>query len=171
VIEAARIFGLSSDEIEVLVHPQSVVHGMVCFKDGSVLAQMGAPDMRIPIAHTLAWPERIPTSSPRLALGEIGRLDFLPPDEIRFPALRIARDALRAGGGAPTILNAANEIAVASFLDRRIAFLDIAAVVASTLDRIGPCQADTLEAVVSLDSRARHVAAEFAAARQAARAA
>lgn len=114
VIEAARIFGLTSDEIEVLVHPQSIIHGMVCYRDGSVLAQMGAPDMRIPIAHTLAWPDRLQTSSPRLNLAEIGRLEFLPPDEIRFPALSLARHALRTGGGAPTILNAANEIAVAA---------------------------------------------------------
>jgi 1-deoxy-D-xylulose-5-phosphate reductoisomerase len=171
VIEAARIFALSSDEIEVLVHPQSVIHGMVCYQDGSVLAQLGAPDMRIPIAHTLAWPERIETNSPRLDLAAIGRLEFLAPDEIRFPALRIAREALRAGGGAPTVLNAANEIAVAAFLGRRIGFLDIAAVVEATLARIGPVRADTLEEVVALDEAARRVADRFAADREAARAA
>jgi 1-deoxy-D-xylulose-5-phosphate reductoisomerase len=171
VIEAARIFGLTSDEIEVLVHPQSIIHGMVCYKDGSVLAQMGAPDMRIPIAHTLAWPERIKTSSPRLNLATIGRLEFLPPDEVRFPALRLARDALRAGGGAPTILNAGNEIAVAAFLARRIGFLDIAAIVEATLERLGPQPADTLDRVVGLDAAARAAAADLVAARQAARAA
>jgi 1-deoxy-D-xylulose-5-phosphate reductoisomerase len=167
VIEAARLFALTSDEIEVLVHPQSVVHGMVCYRDGSVLAQLGAPDMRIPIAHTLAWPERLATASPRLDLAAIGRLDFAPPDAVRFPALRICRDALRAGGGAPTILNAANEVAVAAFLDRRIGFLDIAAVVEAVLDRIGACPADTLDAVVALDGRARRDATQLAAQRAA----
>ena len=160
VIEAARLFDLTSDEIEVLVHPQSIIHGMVCYRDGSVLAQMGAPDMRIPIAHTLAWPERLNTNSPRLDLAAVGRLEFLPPDEIRFPALRLARDALRAGGGAPTILNAANEIAVAAFLGGRIGFLEIAAVVERTLERLGSRKAATLEAVVELDAEARRVAQE-----------
>jgi 1-deoxy-D-xylulose-5-phosphate reductoisomerase len=168
VIEAARLFSLTSDEIEVLVHPQSIVHGMVCYRDGSVLAQMGAPDMRIPIAHTLAWPDRIATSSPRLDLAKIGKLEFLPPDEKRFPALRLARAALQDGGGAPTILNAANEIAVAAFLTRRIGFLDIAGVVEATLDRIGAARADTLEAVVALDAQARRAAEDFAVARAAA---
>jgi len=158
VIEAARLFDLDPRQIEVLVHPQSVIHGMVCYKDGSVLSQMGAPDMRIPIAHTLAWPERIKTHSPRLDLAAIGRLDFLAPDETRFPALRIARAALDAGGGAPTILNAANEIAVAAFLDRRIGFLDIAAVVEATLDEIGPQPADSRSLVVGLDAQARRIA-------------
>jgi 1-deoxy-D-xylulose-5-phosphate reductoisomerase len=160
VIEAARLFALAPGEIEVLVHPQSIIHGMVCYKDGSVLAQMGAPDMRIPIAHTLAWPERIETHSPRLDLATVGKLEFLAPDEIRFPALRIARAALRDGGGAPTILNAANEIAVAAFLDRRIGFLDIAAVVEATLDTLGPRPAATLEAVIALDAEARRIAAD-----------
>jgi 1-deoxy-D-xylulose-5-phosphate reductoisomerase len=171
VIEAARIFGLTSDEIEVLVHPQSIVHGMVCFADGSVLAQLGCADMRIPIAHTLAWPERVKTHSPRLDLAAIGRLEFAPPDANRFPALRIARDCLRAGGGAPTILNAANEIAVAAFLGRKIGFLDIAAVVEATLDRLGVCPADTLDAVVTLDALSRREAEKHVAAREAARAA
>ena len=171
VIEAARIFGLTSEKIEVLVHPQSVVHGMVCFNDGSVLAQLGCADMRIPIAHTLAWPERITTHSPRLDLAAIGRLDFVPPDEIHFPALRIARECLRAGGGAPTILNAANEIAVGAFLARKIGFLDIAAVVEATIDRLGENAADTLEAVVVLDATARRAAEQFVADREAARAA
>ncbi|HET9147907.1 MAG TPA: 1-deoxy-D-xylulose-5-phosphate reductoisomerase, partial [Acetobacteraceae bacterium] len=107
VIEAARLFGLDTGEIEVLVHPQSIVHGMVCFADGSVVAQLGAPDMRIPIAHTLAWPKRLATSSPRLDLAAASRLDFHAPDEGRFPALRLAREALVAGHGAPTVLNAA----------------------------------------------------------------
>ena len=171
VIEAARIFGLGSDEIDVLVHPQSIVHGMVCYRDGSILAQMGSPDMRIPIAHTLAWPQRLQTSSPRLDLAAIGRLEFLAPDEARFPALRIARAALQAGGGAPTLLNGANEIAVAAFLDRRIGFLDIAGVVEAVLDDIGQVPAASLEAVYDLDDTARRCAGRHVAARAAARAA
>jgi 1-deoxy-D-xylulose-5-phosphate reductoisomerase len=171
VIEAARLFGLTPDEIEVMVHPQSIIHGMVCYQDGSFVAQMGAPDMRIPIAHTLAWPERIKTHSPRLDLLAVARLEFFPPDDRRFPALRIAREALRAGAGAPPLLQAANEIAVAAFLARRIGFLDIAAVVEATLDKLGACRADTLEAVVALDETSRRVADGFAADREAARAA
>ncbi len=171
VIEAARLFALAPHEIEVLVHPQSVVHGMVCFQDGSVLAQMGAPDMRIPIAHTLAWPERLATTSPRLDLAALGRLEFCAPDHARFPALRIACDALRAGGGAPTILNAANEVAVAAFLERRIGFLDIASVVEAVLEAMGDRQADSLEVVLGLDTQARDAADRFVARRQAARAA
>jgi len=171
VIEAARLFGLASDEIEVLIHPQSTVHGMVCFRDGSVLAQLGAPDMRIPIAHTLAWPHRLPTHAPRLDLATLGRLDFAPPDDARFPALRLAREALRAGGGAPTLLNAANEIAVEAFLARRIGFLDIAAIVEDVLARLGQHPAGTLEAVFALDAEGRRAAHSCVTARAAARAA
>ena len=163
VIEAARLFGLASAEIEVLVHPQSIVHGMAYFSDGSVLAQLGAPDMRIPIAHALAWPERLATNAPRLDLAAAAKLDFAPPDEIRFPALRLAREALQEGGGAPTILNAANEIAVAAFLQRRIGFLGIASVVEAVLSRMGPRPADTLEQVVELDAQARRCAGEMEA--------
>ncbi len=164
VIEAARLFDLASDRIEVLVHPQSIVHGMAYFSDGSVLAQLGAPDMRIPIAHALAWPARLATAAPRLDLAAAGRLDFAPPDESRFPALRLAREALQAGGGAPTILNGANEVAVAAFLQRRIGFLDIAALVDAVLTRMGPRSADTLAQVVELDAQARRCAGEMAAA-------
>jgi 1-deoxy-D-xylulose-5-phosphate reductoisomerase len=158
VIEAARLFSLPSERIEVLVHPQSIVHGMACFSDGSVLAQLGAPDMRIPIAHTLAWPERLATRAPRLDLAQAAKLEFFPPDEVRFPALRLARQALQAGGGSPTILNAANEIAVAAFLRKRIGFLDIAALVEEVLDRLGPRPADTLDQVMELDAEARRSA-------------
>ena len=126
---------------------------MVYYRDGSVLAQLGSPDMRIPIAHTLAWPERMATPSPRLDLAALGRLDFVEPDTVRFPALRLAREALRAGGGAPTILNAANEVAVEAFLQRRIGFLDIAGTVAEVLDAMGTPPADTLDEVVALDAR------------------
>jgi len=161
VIEAARLFDLTESEIEVLVHPQSVVHGMVCYRDGSVLAQLGAPDMRIPIAHTLAWPERLATSSPRLDLAAVGKLEFLPPDEQRFPALRLARAALRAGGGAAAALNAANEVAVEAFLQGRIGFLDIAAIVEEVVGEIGNRAAATLEDVVSIDADARRAADEL----------
>ncbi len=158
VIEAARLFDLPEPMIEVLVHPQSVIHGMVCYRDGSVLAQLGAPDMRIPIAHTLAWPARMPTASPRLDLAAVARLEFFPPDAERFPALELARAALRAGGGAPTILSAANEVAVEAFLQRRIGFLDIAALVARVLDRMGAPATETLAEVVEIDAEARRIA-------------
>ena len=167
VIEAARLFSLRADQIDVLVHPQSVIHGMVHFSDGSILAQLGAPDMRIPIAHALAWPARLVTNAPRLDLAQVAKLEFFPPDEIRFPALRLAREALQAGGGSPTILNAANEIAVAAFLARHILFLDIAALVESVLDRLGSRRADTLAEVVALDEEARECAQALAASRAA----
>ena len=160
VIEAARIFSLQPDEIEVLVHPQSVIHGMVCYRDGSVIAQMGAPDMRIPIAHTLAYPTRLTTASPRLDLASIRSLEFYPPDLKKFPALRLAREVLIAGGGASCVLNAANEIAVAAFLDRRLGFLDIARLVETVLDRLGAPPLPDLPAVLALDTQARRVATE-----------
>jgi len=171
LIEAARLFDLHESKIGVLVHPQSVVHGLVYYTDGSVLAQLGAPDMRIPIAHALAWPARMATRSPRLDLAVTGTLEFAEPDTVRFPALRLARDALRAGGGAPTILSAANEVAVAAFLDRRIGFLDIAGMVAAVMDHLGAPPADTLAAVIDLDAAARRSAARVIAARVAASAA
>src|SRR5579863_2677777 len=165
LIEAARLFGLNEPQIEVLVHPQSVIHGMVCYRDGSVLAQLGSPDMRIPISHTLAWPERMTTLSPRLDLATLARLDFMPPDTERFPALRLARDALRAGGGAPAILNAANEIAVEAFMQRRIGFLEIAGTVAAVLDAMGAHSAETLDEVIALDAAARRMAERLASVR------
>jgi 1-deoxy-D-xylulose-5-phosphate reductoisomerase len=167
VIEAARLFGLPAEAIGVLVHPQSVIHGMVCYCDGSVLAQLGSPDMRIPIAHTLAWPRRIGTPSPRLDLAAVARLDFMEPDLFRFPSLRLAREALLAGGGAPAILNASNEIAVGAFLQRKIGFLDIAGTVAQVLDLLGTPAADTVDDVIVLDQAARRAADRFAAARAA----
>jgi 1-deoxy-D-xylulose-5-phosphate reductoisomerase len=131
---------------------------MVCYRDGSVLSQLGSPDMRIPIAHTLAWPKRIATASPRLDLASIGRLDFGAPDLIRFPALRLAREALQAGGGAPTILNAANEIAVEAFLSKKIGFLDIVDIVERVVQGIGNPSAATLDDVIALDTAARRSA-------------
>ena len=167
VIEAARLFALAPEQITVLVHPQSVIHGMVCYHDGSVMAQLGSPDMRIPISHTLAWPHRIGTPSPRLDLAAVARLDFAEPDLDRFPSLRLARETLLAGGGAPAILNAANEIAVEAFLQRKIGFLDIARTVACVLDVLGTPPADTLDEVIALDQSARRAATSFTAARAA----
>ncbi|MGG5821056.1 1-deoxy-D-xylulose-5-phosphate reductoisomerase [Falsiroseomonas sp. HW251] len=167
VIEAARLFGLAPERIEVLVHPQSAVHGMVQYADGSILAQLGSPDMRTPIAHALAWPRRMMAEIPRLDLAALARLDFFAPDPIRFPALRLAREALLAGGGAPTILNAANETAVGLFLDRRIGFLDIAAVVEETMAGLPAASPAGLDGLIALDAAARAEAARRAEARAA----
>jgi 1-deoxy-D-xylulose-5-phosphate reductoisomerase len=161
LIEAARLFDLVSEQIEVLVHPQSVVHGLVYYRDGSVLAQLGSPDMRVPIAHTMAWPGRIATPAPRLNLAALGRLEFSAPDLVRFPALRLAREALEAGAGAPTILSAANEIAVDAFLQRKLGFLDIAAVAESVIDEMGAPPAPSLDAVIALDTSARRAALRY----------
>jgi 1-deoxy-D-xylulose-5-phosphate reductoisomerase len=160
LIEAARLFPVPADRIEIVLHRQSVIHSLVDYVDGSMLAQLGPSDMRVPIAHTLAWPERMPTPMAPLDLVAIGRLDFEAPDELRFPALRLAREALDAGGAAPAILNAANEIAVAAFLHRRIGFLEIAAIVADTLERYDPAPPTTLAAVLAVDSEARARAIE-----------
>jgi 1-deoxy-D-xylulose-5-phosphate reductoisomerase len=134
LIEAHHLFSLKSEEVDVLVHPQSIVHGMVEFRDGSIIAQLGAPDMRIPIAHCLAWPERVEGPAQRLDLAEIAHLSFEKPDFARFPALGLARAALEEGGAAPTALNAANEVAVAAFVSGRLSFPAIAGLVAATLD-------------------------------------
>ena len=160
LIEAARLFPVAHDRIKIVVHPQSVVHGLVDYVDGSMLAQLGPSDMRTPIAHCLAWPDRMATPMAALDLIAIGRLDFEGPDPVRFPALRLARAALDAGGARPAILNAANEIAVAAFLDRRVQFLEIAAIVEDVLDRYDPPSPRTLEAVLAVDGEARALAAE-----------
>jgi 1-deoxy-D-xylulose-5-phosphate reductoisomerase len=158
VIEAHHLFALPSERIEIVVHPQSVVHGLVYYKDGSVLAQLGSPDMRTPIANALGWPHRIAAPSPRLDLAQLGRLTFEPPDPQRFPALRLARAALVAGGGAPTVLSAANEVAVAAFLESRVGFLDIAAIVEETLAALPDRRVDDLDDVYDCDQEARRVA-------------
>jgi 1-deoxy-D-xylulose-5-phosphate reductoisomerase len=158
LIEAARLFGLDESAIEVLVHPQSVIHGMVYYHDGSVLAQLGSPDMRIPIAHALAWPRRMATTSLRLDLAAVSRLEFDEPDLRRFPALRLAREVLQTGGGCPTILNAANEIAVEAFLHRRVGFLEISRIVERVLSRLGSSKIGSLNEVIALDATARRVA-------------
>jgi 1-deoxy-D-xylulose-5-phosphate reductoisomerase len=163
VIEAAHLFALSADEIDVLVHPQSIIHGMVEFADRSVVAQLGAPDMRIPIAHCLGWPERIPGPAARLDLAAIGQLTFEVPDLKRFPGLRLAYEALRAGGGAPTVFNAANEVAVAAFVEHKIKFGMIARLVEATLasaSRDGVAKAPaTVEDALTVDHTARNIAA------------
>ena len=164
LIEASHLFPVAEENIEILIHPQSVVHSMVEYVDGSVLAQLGTPDMRTPIAYALGWPERMASPAPRLALEEIGQLTFEAPDEDRFPAMRLARQALQTGGGAPTILNAANEVAVQGFLDRRIGFLDIARIVEQTLEKIPNGQMENLRDVSEIDAEARAVAEALVAA-------
>lgn len=161
VIEAHHLFAMPPPRIEVVIHPQSIVHSLVAYIDGSILAQLGSPDMRTPIAHTLAWPDRIATPSPRLDLAQIGSLSFEAPDLEQFPALGLCRQAMVAGGGMPAVLNAANEVAVAAFLQRRIGFLDIVALVAATLDRVSAPAPATIEEVVALDREARLVAKEL----------
>ena len=158
LIEAARLFPVDPDRIEIVIHPQSVIHSAVEYHDGSMLAQLGPSDMRVPIAHCLAWPDRIATPMAPLDLIALGRLDFAAPDPQRFPALRLAREALAAGGARPAILNAANEVAVAAFLAGRIGFLEIAAIVADVLDRYDPPPPGDIAAVLAVDARARDLA-------------
>jgi 1-deoxy-D-xylulose-5-phosphate reductoisomerase len=159
LIEAARLFPVDPARIEIVVHPQSVIHSLVDYVDGSMLAQLGVSDMRVPIAHTLAWPDRMATPMAPLDLVAVGRMDFEAPDPVRFPALALARAALDAGGGRPAILNAANEVAVAGFLARRIGFLDIAAIVSEVLDGYDPAAPASLEEVLATDAEARRRAA------------
>jgi 1-deoxy-D-xylulose-5-phosphate reductoisomerase len=163
VIEASYLFALSPDEIDVLVHPQSIIHGMVEFSDHSVMAQMGAPDMRTPIAHCLGWPDRITGRAAKLDLATIGSLTFEAPDYARFPGLKLAYDALRTGHGATTVYNAANEIAVAAFIAQKIRFGAIARLVEATMD--GWVRAGNLapltsaDDAIAVDHRARKMAA------------
>jgi 1-deoxy-D-xylulose-5-phosphate reductoisomerase len=155
LIEAHYLFGLPSARIDILVHPQSVIHSLVEFIDGSVLAQLGSPDMRIPIAYALAWPERMPTPAQRLDLAAIARLDFGEPDLERFPALRLSREALEAGGSAPAALNAANEVAVATFLDGKISFPDISKLVDMALQENESPAPRSIEDVFEIDRKVR----------------
>jgi 1-deoxy-D-xylulose-5-phosphate reductoisomerase len=161
LIEAFHLFPLPAEAFEVVIHPQSVVHSLVDYRDGSVLAQLGAPDMRVPIAYTLAWPDRMETPCERLDLAGIGRLDFEAPDEVRFPALAVAKAALAAGGARPAILNAANEAAVGAFLEGRIGFLDIASIVAETLQCCDRAAAASVEDVMAIDAAARALARDI----------
>jgi len=167
MIEASYLFSTPPSKIEVLIHPQSIIHSMVEYQDGSTLAQLGPPDMRAPIACAYAWPDRLPWPAPKLDLAQIGQLTFYAPDYERFPALSMARSALERGCGAPAALNAANETAVAAFLDRRIGFLDIAAAVAETLERmdragdlIAGADGDAVEVAMMVDKASRRVAAD-----------
>jgi 1-deoxy-D-xylulose-5-phosphate reductoisomerase len=166
MIEASYLFGTPEERVDVVIHPQSVIHSLVEYTDGSTLAQLGPPDMRSPIACAFAWPDRLPWPAQRLDLAAYGQLTFESPDLERFPAIGIAREALRLGGGAPAALNAANEVAVAAFLDRRIGFLDIAAAVAGTLERMNSlgslsvAETDAVENAMMIDASARRIAAE-----------
>jgi 1-deoxy-D-xylulose-5-phosphate reductoisomerase len=158
VIEATLLFGLPESQVNVVVHPQSVVHSLVEYADGSMLAQLGAPDMRTPIAHALAWPERFASGVHSLDLLAIGQLGFEPPDHVRFPSLTLARAAARAGGTAPTVLNAANEVAVQAFLDRRLNFVGISTVIDKVLQRLDASPVKALGDVLEADAAARSLA-------------
>ena len=161
LIEACHLFAISEHFVTIVVHPQSIIHSMVQYVDGSTLAQMGNPDMCTPIAHALAWPKRINTHVPALDLFVNHQLDFQEPDTARFPALTLARQSIQAGGLAPTILNAANEIAVASFLQKQIGFTDIPVVVEHTLNQVENGSADSIDLILQVDSTARSIAQQF----------
>lgn len=165
MIEACWLFDARPELIEVVIHRQSVIHSLVDYVDGSVLAQLGNPDMRTPIAHALAWPERIDSGVSPLDLFAIGRLDFERPDEQRFPCLRLAREAVQAGGSAPAMLNAANEVAVEAFLQRRIRFTDIARMIESVLNALPVRAVEALDTVFEADTRARELAGQWLASR------
>jgi 1-deoxy-D-xylulose-5-phosphate reductoisomerase len=167
LIEAAQLFPVDVERLDVIVHPQSVIHSMVEYVDGSVLAQLGSPDMRIPIAYAMGWPERIATPAARLDLAAIASLSFEKPDLERFPCLALAWAAMRAGGSAPCILNAANEIAVAAFIAGQAGFLDIDAIVAETLNMVASGPVATLEEVMAIDAAARRTARALVAKRAA----
>ena len=165
-IEAAVLFDMPASDIDVLVHPQSIVHGMAHFSDGSVIAQLGAPDMKTPIAYALGWPDRIPTSVSRLDLAQISRLEFTKVDEIRFPAIRLAREAMMAGPGARVVLNCANEAAVSAFVAEECGFLDIARVVEAALERFSSggfasSKCEALEEIAELSRYARMLASDL----------
>ncbi|AMM29813.1 1-deoxy-D-xylulose-5-phosphate reductoisomerase [Acinetobacter pittii] len=161
LIEACHLFSISEHFVTVVVHPQSIIHSMVQYVDGSTLAQMGNPDMCTPIAHALAWPERLQTRVPALDLFEYSQLNFQAPDIQKFPALDLARQAMRAGGLAPTILNAANEVAVAAFLNQQIGFTNIPQVVEHTLQKLENSVADNIESILNKDKVARHIAQQY----------
>ena len=161
VIEACWLFSTSPERIQVVIHPQSVIHSMVEYVDGSVLAQMGSPDMRTPIAYALAWPERIASGVKKLNLFDVAQLNFSPPDTKRFPCLRLAYEAMARGGTATTVLSAANEVAVQAFLDERLSFTAIAEVVESTLNEVPSKSASSLKVILEEDSRARQWAQEL----------
>jgi len=158
VIEACLLFNASPDQVQVVLHPQSVIHSMVEYTDGSTLAQMGNPDMRTPIAHALAWPDRVESGVSGLDLLSVARLDFEPPDEVRFPCLSLAYRAIREGGSSPAILNAANEVAVDAFLNSRIGFTAIPELIETVMDQMSLTEASTLEQILDVDRQARSMA-------------
>ncbi len=161
LIEACWLFNAQPEQIEIVIQPQSVIHSMVDYLDGSVLAQLGNPDMRTPIAHALAWPDRITSGVTPLDLFKIGHLDFMQPDEQRFPCLRLAKEAIKTKGTAPAILNAANEVAVAAFLNEQIKFTMIKQVIAETLNKLAVTDASTLELILTADGQARRFATNY----------
>ncbi len=161
IIEAGWLFNLDPDRIEVVIHPQSVIHSLVEYVDGSVLAQLGSPDMRIPIAHALAWPQRMESGATPLDLCQLGRLDFEPPQPDRFPCLQIAQQVARRGGTAPAVINAANEIAVAAFLNQDIEFTGIPRLITDTLDGVGVTDDCDLSSVLAADHEARRFSTEW----------
>ncbi|WP_312143839.1 1-deoxy-D-xylulose-5-phosphate reductoisomerase [Brevundimonas sp.] len=168
LIEAAYLFAMAGDRIDVVVHPESIIHSLVEYVDGSTLAQLGPPDMKTPIACALAWPDRLAWPAPKLDLAMLGRLTFEAPDETRFPALKLAREALATGGVAPIVFNAANEVAALAFLDRRLGFLNIAAVVADTLERatisgVSSGSDDACDTALAVDAMARRIANDIIA--------
>ncbi|HCT98923.1 MAG TPA: 1-deoxy-D-xylulose-5-phosphate reductoisomerase, partial [Methylococcaceae bacterium] len=161
MIEACLLFNIAPSQIEVVIHPQSVIHSMVDYVDGTVLAQMGCPDMRIPIAHALAYPERFDSGAAPLDIFAVKHMDFEPADLTRFPCLRLAYEAIEAGGTHPTVLNAANEIAVDAFLNEKIRFTDIPVIIEKTLHHIAVTPANSLDKVLAADRHARSVAMQF----------
>jgi len=158
LIEAYHLFPVGEEQIDILVHPESVIHSMVSYVDGSVLAQLGSPDMRTPIAYALAWPDRMSAPSPKLDFSKVSQLNFEQPDPVRFPALRLAREALKAGKSAPAVLNASNEEAVQAFLDRKIGFLDIPAIVDEILTNFTHIPLNSIDDVITVDKKARQMA-------------
>jgi 1-deoxy-D-xylulose-5-phosphate reductoisomerase len=163
VIEACWLYALPEEDVQVIVHPQSVVHSMVRYQDGSVLAQLGNPDMRTPIAHCLAWPARIDAGVEALDMFAVGRLDFEPPDPQRFPCLRLAQSAWHHGGTSSAILNAANEVAVQAFLAGRLGFTAIPRIIETTLEKLTPRAADSIDTILEDDARARDWATQLVA--------
>lgn len=155
LIEAQHLFDVEPGKLDIVVHPESVIHGLVAYQDGSVLAQLSKPDMRIPLAYALGWPERITSGVQPINLADIGKLHFEPPDLARFPGLRLAREAMQQGGGAPAILNAANEVAVEAFLTRHINFLDVSRVIEKTLTTVNNCAINTVDELLDVDQQAR----------------
>lgn len=175
LIEAHHIFGIEADRIDVLIHPQSIVHGLVAYRDGSIIAEMGVPDMRMPIAHCLSWPKRSRVAGPALDLAKLGRLNFAKPDLDRFPALKLARQALAAGGWATNVLNAANEVAVAAFLAGNLGFLDIARIVEESMEQAEKQGLDrspaSIKDALALDREGRRIAGSLLARQDGGRAA